>query len=313
MRIPFAIPDAAGRPFDVVALGQNSVDYVAVLSEYPAPNAKYRLDRFARLPGGQAATAVAACRRLGWRSRYVGVFGDDEAGRLSRESLAQAGIDVSGNRTVAGAGNRLAVILVDSRSGERTILWHRDRAMQMDPREVPAAVVTSGRLLLVDCEHIGAATAAATAARQAGIPTIVDVEDVQPETDALLRQITAIICAREFPSTLTGEQNPGRALEVIEREYAAPVVCVTLGAEGSLARCAGREIRTAAFAVECVDTTGAGDVFRGAFAAASLRRPHGELEDVLAYANAAAALSCRALGAQGALPSSTEVERLLRM
>jgi sugar/nucleoside kinase (ribokinase family) len=60
-----------------------------------------------------------------------------------------------------------------------------------------------------------------------------------------------------------------------------------------------------------VDTTGAGDVFRAGFASACLRWPDGDLERTLSYANAAAALSCRAVGAQGALPSSQEIERLL--
>src|SRR5207244_2439584 len=99
--------------------------------------------------------------------------------------------------------------------------------------------------------------------------------------------------------------------EVMARESNAALVCVTLGAQGSLARCGGREIRTPPFSVDCVDRTGAGDVFRGAFAAGCLRTPDGNIEDVLAYANAAAALNCRALGAQGALPGAGEVERLL--
>jgi sulfofructose kinase len=95
------------------------------------------------------------------------------------------------------------------------------------------------------------------------------------------------------------------------REFGATVVAATLGAEGSLTLCRGREIRTPAFQVDCVDTTGAGDVFRGAFAAGCLRSPNEELEEVLAYANAVAALNCRALGSRGGLPTPAEVEQLL--
>jgi sulfofructose kinase len=95
------------------------------------------------------------------------------------------------------------------------------------------------------------------------------------------------------------------------REFAAPIVCVTLGEEGSLARVGGREIRTRGFAVDCVDTTGAGDAFRGGFAAGCLRDPQGDVDDVLAYANAVAALNCRALGARGGMPTAREVEQLL--
>jgi sulfofructose kinase len=94
-------------------------------------------------------------------------------------------------------------------------------------------------------------------------------------------------------------------------EYGAAVVCVTLGNRGCLARVAGREIRTPAFSVPCVDTTGAGDAFRGGFAAGCLECRAGDIEDVLAYANAVAALNCRALGARGGMPTKAEVEALL--
>jgi sugar/nucleoside kinase (ribokinase family) len=313
MRIPFAVPGPDGRAFDVVGLGENSVDYVAVATTHPAPNTKQRLEQFACLPGGQVATAIVACARLGWRTRYVGRFGDDAAGRLSRESLTAEGVDITAARTVPGATNRLAVVLVDARTGERTVLWHHDPALRMDPiDDVPRAAAVSGRLLLVDCEDIPAATVAATVARQAGIPTIVDIEDVHPGTDTLLRQIDAIIAAEEFPSALTGHADLGRALEAIEREYRAPLLCATLGADGSLARCGGREIRTPPFTIECVDSTGAGDVFRAGFASGCLRWPEGDIETVLAYANAAGALGCRALGARGGLPTVGEIDHLLQ-
>jgi sulfofructose kinase len=296
--------------FDVVGLGQNSVDYVAV-APFVSGCTKQRLDSFSRLPGGQIATAMVTCARLGWRTRYIGCFGDDEPGQSARESLRREGVDVSMARTVSGVTNRVAVVLVDSRSGGRTVLWHQDPALRLEADAALRSAAASGRLLLVDCDDIAAATEAAATARQVQIPTIVDVEEVHPGTDTLLRTIDAIIAAETFPSALTGEPQLGRALEAIEREYRAPLVCVTLGAEGSLARCGGREIRTPAFAVDCVDSTGAGDVFRGVFASGCLRWPEGDIEQVLIYANAGAALNCQGLGARGALPDAEAIDRLI--
>ena len=112
MRIPFSIPRRGARPFDVAGFGLNSIDLVAVVAEYPVSNTKQRLQRFARLPGGQMATAMATCARLGWRARYIGTFGGDELGAVSRESLRAQGVDLSASRTVAGATNQFAVILV---------------------------------------------------------------------------------------------------------------------------------------------------------------------------------------------------------
>jgi sulfofructose kinase len=297
--------------FDVVGLGQNSVDLIAVVAEYPANNSKQRLQRFARLPGGPIATALAVCSRLGWQAQYVGNFGDDDLGKLSRESLIEAGVDVSASRTVAGAPNQFAIVLVDARSGNRTVLWDRHPALTLQAAAVPRDAVTAGRLLIVDCHEIGAATDAARLARAAGIPTIIDVERVRPAIGELLQSIDAIIAAEEFPTELTGYESPGKALEAMAREFSAPLVCVTLGAHGSLARVGGREIRTPAFPIDCVDSTGAGDAFRGGFAAGCLRAPDADIEDVLTYANAVAALNCRALGARGAMPTAEEVEQLM--
>jgi sulfofructose kinase len=296
---------------DVVGLGENSMDLVAVVADYPTSNTKQRLQRFARHPGGQIATALATCARLGWRASYIGRFGDDELGRQGRDSLIAAGVDTSAARTIPGTTNQFAVILVDARTGERTVLWDRHPGLAMEPADVPVDTVTAGRVLMLDCVDTAASTQAARVARQAGIPTFLDVEKIRPGVLDLLQQIDAIIAAQDFPTALTGHEDLGRALEALARESNAPFVCVTLGAEGSLARCGGREIRTPAFPSDCVDSTGAGDVFRAAFVAACLRAPDGDIEDVLSYANAAAALNCRALGARGALPHPDEVEQFL--
>jgi sulfofructose kinase len=313
MRIPFRIPAAATKPFDVAGYGLNSIDFLAVVAEHPLADSKQRLQRFARLPGGEIATALAACARLGWKARYIGSFGDDDLGSQARESLIAAGVDVAAARIVTGATNQFAMIIVDARSGARTVLWDRHPALTMTAADVPKDAVTSGRLLIVDCLETAAATQAAKYARDAGIPTLVDVEKVRPGIADLLQHIDAIIATEPFPTALTGHEDLGRALQTIGREFGAALVTATLGAKGSLTWCGGREIRTPAFPIDCVDTTGAGDVFRGGFAAGCLRMADndGELEDVLAYANAAAALNCRALGARGALPTSDEVERLL--
>jgi sugar/nucleoside kinase (ribokinase family) len=309
VRIPFTIPKPADHEFDVVGVGENSVDYIGVAAEPPTPRSKQPLVDFTTAPGGQIATAIVTCVRLGWRGRYIGAFGGDEAGRRSRDSLVQENVDVAFCTTIADAANRIAVILVDARSGERTILWHRDARLRIGV--VPTAAATSGRLLLVDGEDVHAAGEAAATARRAGIPTIADVDEVTSGTDALLRQIDALIMSEDFPARLTGQAHIGRALEAIEREYGAALVCATLGAGGSLARCGGREIRTPPFPTACRDTTGAGDVFRGAFASACLQWPDGDVERVLAYANAGAAISCRGIGARGGLPAAREIDALL--
>jgi len=312
VRLPLSLPPRTGRAFDAVGFGLNSIDLLTVVAEHPRPNSKQRIQRFARLPGGQAATAMVTCARLGWRARYIGRFGDDDNGRLGRQSLVEEGVDVSAAATVDGATNGFAVILVDARSGDRTIMWDRHPGLAMTRADVPVDAVRSGRVLLIDCHETDAATCAAQTAREAGVPTVIDAERVRPGISELLEQIDVIIAAADFPGALTGK-SLGEALGVLARDFRAALVCATLGSEGSLAFCQGREIRTPAFHVQVVDTTGAGDVFRGGFIAAwLLHEGTAEVEELLAYANAVAALKCRMLGARQGIPGPDDVAAVLR-
>ncbi len=308
---PLLAPEA--RPFDVVGFGENSIDLVAVVDAYPEQNSKQAIRRFARLPGGQVATAMAACARLGWRARYVGRVGDDELGALTLASLNADGVDTTAVGVIPGATSRFAIILIDERTTARTVLWDRDPRLSLSAADVPLTAVASGRVLHVDAVDVEASAAAARAARAAGARTTIDIDHVAPGVDGLLAEIDVIIAAEGVPAALTGERSLGRALEVMAAAYPNAVVGVTLGEQGSLARAAGHEIRTPAFRVAAVDTTGAGDVFRAGFIAGWLAGgADAQVEDALRYANAAAALACRALGAREAAPRAAEVEALLR-
>ncbi len=310
MRIPLTLP--AGRSRDVLAVGENSIDLLAELDGHPAPDTKMALAGFTERPGGQSATAAVAMARLGLRTSYIGRIGDDDYGRRGLDSLVAEGIDVAGVVTIPGVTSRFAVILVDRRSGTRTVLWHRDPALLMEPADIPARAVGAARVLYVDGSEVAAATAATEDARRCGTRTVIDIEKAQPGTDRLLRSIDVIIAAEAFPADMTSASSIGLALARMQDETGAAVVCVTLGEQGSLARVGGREIRTPAYPVSVVDSTGAGDVFRAGFLAAWL---HGgdatEVEDALRWANATAALKCRGLGARTTTPTQAELRAFL--
>lgn len=296
----------------MLVVGLNSLDLLAVVDGHPAANAKTQMHAFAELPGGQSASAAAAMARLGLTTGYIGRFGDDDFGRRGLDSLRAEGVDVSDVVTVPGATSQFAVILVDRQSGTRTVVWNRHPGLTMTPDDVPARAVRAARVLHVDCHDTAAVASAAAVARRAGTRTVVDVERVRPGIDRLLCHIDVIIAAEGFPAEYTGATSLGAALAALQRDTGAPVVCVTLGHEGSVCLAGGQEIRTAAFPVQVVDSTGAGDVFRSGFIAGWL---HGgesaELEDVLRWANAVAALKCRGLGARAASPSLAELHAFL--
>ena len=312
VRLSVKLPKAGSRRFDAVGFGLNTTDILAIVDGHPGPGTKGPIQDLAIRPGGQAATAMTACSRLGWAARYVGRFGDDPNGVAGRESLLEAGVDIAACETMAGATNALSLVLVDASTGQRTVLWSRHPSLTMTPARVSAAAVCSGRVLLVDCHDTAAATVAAKHAREEGIPTVVDVEKVRPGIESLLQEIDVIITAQDFPTQLTGRAGIGAALGAMRTTFRASLVCATLGEEGSLAATDEGEIRTPGFSVDVVDTTGAGDVFRGGFISGwLLDGENAEIEDLLRYANAVAALKCRALGARGGIPTRDEVNTLL--
>jgi sugar/nucleoside kinase (ribokinase family) len=299
----------AAAAFDVIGVGVNAVDHLCTVERFPSFDTKETLAAYDCQPGGQVATALVALQRWGRRTCYVGTFGDDPLGALSRRSLADEGVDVTRAPVRLGVGNQLAVILVDRASGERTILMHRPHALTLRPDELDPALVASGRVLHLDGYDAEAARAAAGWARAAGIPVVVDVDTGVDAAERLLALTDAVILSREFACALTGSRDAEAALAALAALTRAPLVAVTLGAGGVVARTAAGTLRIPGYAVAAVDTTGAGDVFRAGFIHGLL---HGwPLERTLRFANAAAALKCTVAGGRPGIPTVAAAEHLI--
>ena len=298
---------------DVAGLGECSVDTTVRLSGFPRPDTKVPASSIVERPGGQVATATRALARLGWSARYAGSVGDDSGGTLVLEALRSDGVHCEACRVVPGVPTRRAVILVDASSGTRTVLEFRDPRLNRPPGSVPEALA-GARVLLVDGTDMDAAIRAARLARAEGIRVVVDVDEAVDDPGPLLAEADVVMTSQRCAEAAGGGSDAARGARVLAgRCPQAAMVCVTLGEAGCLARCGDEEVHCPGFRVPCVDSTGAGDVFRAGFIAAWLRTPPdgGELHGLLRYANAAAALSCRAAGAQGGLPAHAEVQGLL--
>ena len=298
--------------FDVIGVGANSVDYVYRLPRFPTPDsptAKMRIAHHAISCGGQTATTMCTCAAMGLRARYVGTTGNDENGRLMRAELARRGVDIT-HTAARNAINAFAVILLDEVQGERVVLWDRSAQLELSPAEVDPAAIRDARLLHVDDVDPEVAIKAAALAREAGIPVTSDIEGTDDRTEALIAAVTIPIFAEHVLAQLTGEGDFERALRTLRRRHRG-MLCVTLGARGAMLLDGDRLHHEPAFPVAVSDTTGAGDVFRGAFIAAFLRGdPPG---DILRFANAAAAVSCTRLGAISGVPTLTETQALARL
>lgn len=309
MRIPFQIPSE--KDFDAVGFGLNAVDHLIVVPEYPAFDTKTRFTEYERSAGGQTASAMVALQRLGLKTAYAGRFGSDDDGRLGLLSLEYEGVNLEFAETIEGADNQVAFIMIESRSGERTIIWDRDERLSYRPDEVPIELAPRGRVLHLDAHDPPACAVMAKAAREAGAIVTADIDNIFEGFPSLLPLIDVLITSSQFPHRLTGISDERASLVELKSRYGCAIVGATLGTRGALVYVEGKFIESPAFEVPggCRDTTGAGDAFHAGFIYGMLRGD--ELEDCLQLGNAVAALKCRSLGARAALPTADELKEFL--
>jgi len=295
---------------DVVGVGLNATDTIIRLPQFPAFDSKVEFMSAETLPGGQVASALVACARWGLKTRYVGKVGDDDAAQLQRKEFAAEGVETQ-LIPVKGCHSQRAFILVDANTGERTILWRRDDRLALRPEELQRDAIIAARALHVDGHDTAAAAQAARWARESGLPVTADVDNLYPGVEALLDQVDFLIASQEFPSRLTVETDLLRALPAIARRHGCRVAGATLGRQGVLAweKAAGF-LYCSAYRVEARDTTGAGDIFHGAFVYGLLAG--WPLPRLLDFSCAAAGLNCTAIGARGGIRPVGEIEALMR-
>jgi sulfofructose kinase len=295
--------------FDLLGIGLNATDTLILVEHFPAYAGKVPFTREMLSPGGQVASAMVAAAKLGLRVKYIGTVGDDERGRVQLASLRETGINLDDVEVRANCANQTAYIVIDQSTGERTVLWSRPDCLRLQPESITHEKIAGARMLHIDAHDTPAVGKAARIARTLGIPVTVDVDTIYHGFDQVLGSIDYLVASSEFPGQWTSERDPFRALQLIQEEYGMRVAAMTLGAHGALARADGRFHYSPAFVVNCLDTTGAGDVFHGAFCYALLEGM--SLGETLEFSNAMAALNCTRVGARGGIASAHEARALI--
>ncbi len=294
------------RPFQVIGFGENAVDWVCRIPEYPEHDSKIRMERMLRFCGGQIATACSFWARLGLRTRYVGRVGDDDLGAFVQEELRGEPMDLALD-VVPGAFSHHSLILVDRATGGRTILFDRDPALSYGKGKFDSGLVTSGSLLHVDANDLEASIRAAGSAAAAGSVVSVDIDRIEDGTVRLLERADLLIASRGFVSGFGGSGDWRRDLVKVD-EACPGFVAMTRGEAGAAACWNGRLYEFPACPVETVDSTGAGDMFHAAFVYGVLQSwPVGRC---MRFANAAGALACSRLGARPSIPTREEIVAL---
>ncbi|MGO8749747.1 MAG: PfkB family carbohydrate kinase [Thermoguttaceae bacterium] len=307
--------------FDVLGLGAVAVDEILYVDEYPPAESKVRVRERVRQCGGLTGTALVAAARQGARCAYAGLLGDDELSLFVIDAMAREGIDFRHAVRRSDARPAHSTIIVDRSHGTRTIFASLGGVLGPD-RELPSAdVIRSARVLLVDHHGVEGTLRAVRIARESEVSVVADFErDPGPPFGALLAAVDHLIVSERFARQWTGRADAAAAVESLWHADRRAVV-VTCGSQGCWYRnrqtAAGAEslplgatVHVPAFPVEVVDTTGCGDVFHGAYAAALAAGA--TVARCVALASASAALKATSRGGQAGVPRREPVEEFLK-
>ena len=300
----------------VVALGGINMDLVAVASRLPEAGETVVGSRFLTYPGGKGANQAVAAARMGAETAMVGRVGDDIFGPQLIDSLAAAGVDVSGVAVEPGANSGIAVITIDASSQNRIIqiLGANDTCGQAEADRVRRALKGNAALLLQLEVSIELSLEMAHEAAAMGNIVVLDPGPVRPLPEAFFA-----CCHVITPNETEAEALVG--FPVVDRASAAraagallgrgvPVAIIKLGAQGAYYATAEGGEYVPPIPVAAVDSVAAGDAFNGALAASLAAGV--DLGQAVRIASAAGALAVTRFGAQGSMPLKEEVEALLR-
>ena len=297
------------KRFDVIGLGGCCWDLLGIVNKYPQVDEKESLVAFDQQGGGQAGTAMVTVARLGGRAAIAGVRGDDDFGEKIEHSFADEGVDISHLYIVRQCISHTAVCIAIAGTGHRTIFYREDTKGRLAPQQLNRDFITSGRCFLTDTHHPQAGLVAARWAKEAGIPIVIDLERFAETNEQLLTVADYPILPADYAREFTGETELAAAAQKLF-EYGPTVLVITRGVQGTLAYTQHGIVEQPAFPVEpVVDTTGAGDVFHGAFAyglALGYTLPQN-----LTFASVVAALNCRKLGGRAGIPTWQELQDFL--
>jgi ribokinase len=295
----------------VVVLGSVNADLVLRCAQLPLPGQTVSGRDFQTLPGGKGANQAVAAARLGASVSFIGCVGDDEFGRNARQILASEGIDTQHLHTVTDASTGVAMILVDD-SGQNSIALAAgaNAALRIAHVEAAKATIQGAGLLICQLEcPLPVVQHGIALAHAAGVPVLLNPAPMQVLPAALLALVDTLV-PNETEAAALLNLPPGAAFDAAAaaarlRELGPRTVIVTLGSNGVQLASDDINAHWAAPVVQAVDTTGAGDTFIGAYAAAWC--DGASVSAAIEYAQRAAAISVTKVGAIAAMPRRKEL------
>lgn len=288
---------------DALFIGQTYIDVTLVADRIPTGDEKTVASDYAVSFGGNAVTAAFCCAKLGLVPDLLTSLADDWLGRMFLDMAAKYQIPIHGRKVRESS---LSFVLPNH--GKRAIIRCRDDDY-LHP--FPSLNTGSWRALHLDGHQPDAALHYARLAREAGVLTSLDGGGLRANTQDLLGFIDVAICAERLAEQLSLE--PAGLLDLLKAK-GVRIGGVTMGERGMLWYDESGEVRhqppLRVPAAAIVDTSGAGDVFHGAYVYSALARPGLSWAEHFAFSRAASAYKIQHLGNERGLPTRADVEAL---
>lgn len=283
---------------EVIGLGQACVDYICPAPYYPKEDGKVKLAQLYVKCGGPVATALVTLARLGVKTSFIGAVSDDMFGRIIVENFKKEKVDISHIKITKGHRSQFAFICVTG-AGKRSIFWIPGSFPEIDPREIDLSIFPHAKVLHVDELMPGASIEAARQAKKMGIDVVIDADSIKEGTDKLFSLVDVLIVPEYLATQMEGDLGKEKILKRLKLLGPRQVI-ITCGEKGSIGYDGKEMIRQSAFRVDAVDTTGAGDVYHGAYIYGMLKG--WDMKKSMKFASICAALKCREFGAQAGIP-----------
>ena len=290
----------------VLVIGHSSYDISCPVEEYPVENTKYRLNENYMCGGGPAGNAAFLLGKWGVETYYAGVVGSDDFGSKIKKEFETAGVNTDYLEVNYEKPTSISFVLINKQNGSRTlfnIAGERPTLKKYDFTMEP-------NIILIDGHEYSASMSALN--KYPNAISVIDAGRITPELKELCKYCKYIVSSKGFAETMTKTKidyaNPNSLVQVytqLKNMYPKAEIVVTLEDKGCL-YAINNEIKIMpGLKVNAADTTGAGDIFHGAFTY-GLSKGY-DLEKIIRYANITAGLSVTKVGARLSIPSLVEV------
>ncbi len=288
-----------------VCVGHSTFDTTLPMKEYPTENIKYRLDHHIECGGGPASNGAYLLAKWGMDTTIASVIGDDYYGDRIIADFENVGADVTYLEKMPNHMTTSSYIIANMSNGSRTILSSKDEPVRKLSREVNV----SADVILVDGEH--PETAHEVLDNNPNAISVIDAGRLNDDTKSLGKKVTYLVCSKDFAEDFTNKKINIDDLSTLEevydelKSYFNNIVVITLEAAGSYTEIDGIKQIIPSITVKALDSTGAGDIFHGAF---TYFIANGySLLDTIKYSSITSAISVTRIGSRYSIPLLDEV------